>query len=152
IPRLYVMTGGAWGRGDRPLELPPREWVERFGWFTALIGCYHTPLWEWPAFEVSEARLRQVFDWPLIDRCIGLDMAGHRHLHGECDRVLAAWPGAARLLRLGGFAGALTSPRLAGLVDVELRGADVGEGTVAALAAMPGLRRLRLLWCRFAPG
>lgn len=147
VPRLYVMSGA-----DGRLDFPPREWVERFGWFTVLLGEFYCRVNEPSGFVTTVSELRRLLEWPLIDRCIGLDMAEILRFHGDCDTLLANWPGAARLLRLGGFAGALTSPLLAGLVSVSLRQEQIEEETVAALAAMPGLRHLRVRHSHFAPG
>ncbi len=147
IPLLWIT-----GRSPaEPLDLPPRDWVERFGWFTVRVGMYDS--WE-SRYEVDVEMLRRLFDWPLMDRCIGLDMAETKRFYGDCGGLLAAWPGAARLLRLGGFdTGALASSRLAGLVDVDLREAyQLGEETVTALAAMPDLRRLRVSQSSFRQG
>src|SRR5262245_1817344 len=36
IPRLYVTPGA-----DGQLEFPPREWVDRVGWFTAVVGEFY---------------------------------------------------------------------------------------------------------------
>jgi hypothetical protein len=126
-----------------PLDLPPPEWVERFGWFTVRVGVYDS--YE-NRYEADVEMLRRLFDWPLMERCIGLDMAEVQRFYGDCGDLLAAWPGAAGLLRLGGLGtGVLAAPRLAGLVEVDLRKEyQFGEETVAALAAMPGLRRLRV--------
>jgi uncharacterized protein (TIGR02996 family) len=134
-----------------PLDLPPPEWVERMGWFTVRLGFYDSYESRW---EVDVEMLRRLFDWPLADRCIGLDIGEVARVYGDCDGLLAAWRGAARLLRLGGFhSGVLASPSLAGLVAVELREEyQLGEAATAALAALPGLRRLRVSRSSFKAG
>src|SRR5690348_16461105 len=90
--------------------------------------------------------LRQLFEWPLAERCIGLDMGEVRRFYGDFDGLLKGWPGAPGLLRLSGFgSGALTSGHLPGLVSVDFRNVyGFSEEMASALAALPGLRCLRL--------
>jgi uncharacterized protein (TIGR02996 family) len=147
VPLLWIRSRAP----ADPLDLPPREWVERFGWFTVRIGTYDSYEYR---YEVDAETLRRLFDWPLMERCIGLDMAEVERFYDDCGGLLATWPGAARLLRLGGFGtGVLASPNLAGLVEVDLRNEyHFGEAAVAALAAMPELRRLRVSKSSFKAG
>jgi uncharacterized protein (TIGR02996 family) len=137
VPLLWITPGAP----DKPLELPPTTWVERFGWFTVHVGFYDSYK---SRYEVHVDSLRQLFDWPLADRCIGLDMADVEKFYAYSEGLLARWPGATRLLRLGGFGGEVRSGRLTGLIDVDVSEYDLSQKMVEALAALPELRRLRV--------
>jgi uncharacterized protein (TIGR02996 family) len=137
LPLLWITPGLRKGR----LELPPRTWVERFGWFTVRVGFYDSYKSQ---FEVHVQSLRELLKWPLMDRCIGLDMAVVKKFYGDSGGLLAEWPGTAGLLRLGGFGAEVLSGGLAGLVDLDISGSWLGQEMITALAAMPGLRRLRV--------
>jgi uncharacterized protein (TIGR02996 family) len=129
------------GPSSPPLDLPPREWVERFGWFTVFLGDYDS--YE-SRYEVDAEMVRKLFDWPLMERCIGLAMGEVQRFYGDCDSLLAQWPGGP-LLQLGGFGlKALTSPALQNLVDLGPSAETLTLEHLPVLQALPHLRRLSL--------
>jgi uncharacterized protein (TIGR02996 family) len=134
------------------VAVPPREWVERFGWFFLRVGTYDS--WE-DRYEIEDDDMRALLSSPLMAHCIGLDLHSVQRWYKAIE-ILARSPTAERLLRLDlgdahlspkDLTALASSPHLAGLLDLDISTNSLDDEAVRALAtssAMPALRRLQM--------
>lgn len=86
--------------GDDPIPLPPDEWKRRIGWYVIRVG---ESQFGGEEMDISLKGLHNLLASPLMDRCLGLELNNHS-------------------LELGFFNCILSSPRLLGMVSLDLSG------------------------------